>query len=130
MNLASLGFIQQWKPLIDRGATILAVRDYPRLDDAAAECALDQFKTDCAVDAETALANEADEVLTVAANTIDGATSVDMSRWFCADGVCPTTIGNVRVYRDRGHFTATYGETLGEPLSLELRRQADFPALP
>ena len=93
LELGVAGFHTAWKPLIDRGATILAVRDYPRLDDAAAECALDQFKTDCAVDAETALANEADEVLTVAANTIDGATSVDMSRWFCADGVCPTTIG-------------------------------------
>lgn len=130
LELGVAGFHAAWQPLIDRGATILAVRDYPRLDEAAIECALEQFETDCSVDSKVALADEADEVLAVAANTIEGATSVDMSRWFCSDGSCPTTIGGVRVYRDHAHFTATYGETLGEPLSIELRRQGGLPALP
>lgn len=41
---------------------------------------------------------------------------------FCAvDGPCPPVIGNVVVYRDAHHMTATYSATLAPALSRRLR---------
>lgn len=45
---------------------------------------------------------------------------IDMTYAFCADGVCPMTIGNVTVWRDYHHFTATYARTLAPAFGREL----------
>ncbi|MBP2437562.1 acyltransferase family protein [Microbacterium amylolyticum] len=122
------GFHEAWQPLIDRGSTILAVRDYPRLVGESRTCALEKFLDDCVVSQDEALIDENEETIAVAARTVNGATVIDMTEWFCSDGECPTTIGDVRVYRDHAHFTETYGHTLGEPLLQELQRQAGLPS--
>ncbi|MFC7767127.1 SGNH hydrolase domain-containing protein [Leucobacter soli] len=47
---------------------------------------------------------------------------IDMNNWVCPDPhSCAVVIGNVFVWRDSHHLTATYAETLAEPLEAKLR---------
>lgn len=45
---------------------------------------------------------------------------IDMTGWFCTSDFCPGIIGNVVVYRDAHHITATYSGLLAQPLYEEL----------
>jgi peptidoglycan/LPS O-acetylase OafA/YrhL len=45
---------------------------------------------------------------------------LDTRRFFCADGICPVVIGNVLVYRDSHHLTATYARTMAPILRDEI----------
>jgi len=42
----------------------------------------------------------------------DNVRLIDLTRFFCVDGFCPAVIGNVLVYHDGSHLTATYARTL------------------
>lgn len=46
--------------------------------------------------------------------------AIDMLPYFCQAGVCPAVIGNVLVYRDRHHLTATYARSLAPILGQEV----------
>ncbi len=126
-NAGVQGYESAWQPLIDRGATILAIRDYPRTTLELIGCGVKTPHTPCSRSVEEATVDFENEVLAVAADRVQGAEVVDMSNWFCADGACPVVIGNVHVYRDAGHFTETFGRSLSEPLLHELKEQAGFP---
>ncbi len=41
-----------------------------------------------------------------------GIRQIDPQKMFCSARVCPPVVGNVLVYRDSGHVTATYSETM------------------
>ena len=45
---------------------------------------------------------------------------VDLSDRFCLDDICPAVIGNVLVYRDSHHITATYSRLLSDDLAERL----------
>jgi len=54
---------------------------------------------------------------------------VRTARFFCRDGFCPATIGNVIVYRDTAaHITASYARTLS-PYLVQAIERALPPAL-
>ena len=44
------------------------------------------------------------------------AAALDLSDLLCEELVCPTVIGNVQVYIDTDHLTATFSRTLAGPL--------------
>ena len=46
-----------------------------------------------------------------------GARVIDPVPWFCTETACPVVVGNVLVYKDRHHMTATYSRLLA-PLLL------------
>lgn len=118
------GYKKVWQPLIDNGAKILAIRDYPRMTDEVLECARRDPQAECAVSIDEGLVALQEEALALAALDQEGAELVDMTEWFCQGDVCPAVIGNVQVYRDKSHFTNTYGETLTAALRKELKAQA------
>ena len=45
---------------------------------------------------------------------------VDASRWFCADGMCPSVVGSFVTMRDSEHMTPDYARWLAEPLATSL----------
>jgi hypothetical protein len=45
---------------------------------------------------------------------------IDVAPMLCRDGTCPAVIGNVIVYRNDAHLTATYVRTLTTWLSHQL----------
>ena len=57
-----------------------------------------------------------------------GAEFVKTSQWFCADGRCPTVIGDYIARRDKAHVSVSYAEYLTD--ELEERLQARLSARP
>jgi hypothetical protein len=53
-----------------------------------------------------------------------GIRTIDPQKMFCSEKICPPVIGNVLVYRDSGHVTATYSETMTDWFSRVL---AEYP---
>lgn len=51
-------------------------------------------------------------VNTRAAEQVPGTVLIDLSPVLCPQGICPAVIGNVLVYRNTNHITATYMRTL------------------
>jgi peptidoglycan/LPS O-acetylase OafA/YrhL len=55
-----------------------------------------------------------------AAEQVPGVTLIDPTPMICPDEVCPAVIGDVLVYRDTNHLTATYARTLAPWLESQL----------
>ena len=94
------------------GIKVIAVRDTPRILENVPDC-LEETPTDslgCGakrVDLYDEVA-PTDEV----AQSLPGTTFLDFSDYFCNDTICPAVIGNVIVYKDDNHVTATYMKSL------------------
>jgi hypothetical protein len=54
------------------------------------------------------------------------AVHLDLSRFICGARLCEGTAGNVLIYRDDNHMTATYAATLTRPLHNSLRTKAPW----
>lgn len=128
VEAGAIGYQEFWRPLIARGATILAMHDYPQLTAEAKQCALDDPRGDCGRKQSDAVVDPEREAIAIAAQRTDGAELIDMSRWFCRDGYCPAVVGDVRVHRDPDHMSATYSRSLTDPLREELAEQAGVQA--
>ena len=114
------GYVEQWRKLADLGIPVVALRDHPRYDYDPSECAHQK-----GIDAPECMGRKADyyppEPPYASIPDIPPTVSfVDFSDYFCADGVCPPVIGNVLVYLDDNHVTATYLETLAPQMEQEL----------
>jgi hypothetical protein len=59
---------------------------------------------------------------TAAAATKAGAVVIDPTLWFCADQKCPSVVGNIAVYNDQTHMSATYSATLAPVLAVALKK--------
>ena len=69
--------------------------------------------------------------VSAAVERIDGVGVIDPTGEFCLSDVCPAVIGNVLVYRNSGHVTATYAGTIASWLDRRLatpRRVRPDPA--
>jgi peptidoglycan/LPS O-acetylase OafA/YrhL len=117
-----------WKPLAELGVPIVAVRDNPRHSEDPLDClerARDIGPTTCAVKEKDALGNF--DAFAKTAGTVKGSTLLDLSDYYCRDGICPSVIGGVTVYRDITHLTQTYSRTLAPYIHREL---VDLGVLP
>ncbi|WP_228771812.1 acyltransferase family protein [Actinokineospora iranica] len=106
------GFVERWRELDRAGITVLAVRDNPRFGHSPPECVLrDGAESDrCAVPRGDILAADPpyDNIPDIPSNV----SFLDFSDYFCTSLTCPPTIGNVLVYMDDNHVTATFMTTL------------------
>jgi len=59
-----------------------------------------------------------------AAADASGATLVDMTDWICPVARCPVVIGDILVYRDVHHMTATFAASLSDPLRAAIEDDA------
>jgi peptidoglycan/LPS O-acetylase OafA/YrhL len=55
-----------------------------------------------------------------AATATTGARLVDLSDWFCDASACPPVSGNVLLYRDSHHVTATFARAMADVIGAEL----------
>jgi peptidoglycan/LPS O-acetylase OafA/YrhL len=124
------GYAAAWNSVIDAGIPVGVIMDprWPVIDspsecvevnrDDLAECAYREADSDKtgATFQESAL------------RQADAAVALDLSDQICPEGTCPAVIGNVVVWRDAGHLTATYAETMAPSLLQELRDQDLVPA--
>ncbi|WP_343233474.1 acyltransferase family protein [Streptomonospora sp. PA3] len=112
----AVGMTRLWGPLEDSGSHVVAIRDTPRMAERLPECVSRHAGSlsECARAPEDAFANT-DPQLLAARNDPDAAV-VDLTDSLCTGDTCLPVIGNVLVYRDSHHLTATYSRLLAPDL--------------
>lgn len=106
------GYIATLQELRDTGAKVVVIRDVPRPPKDILECvsrSLDRLQ-DCSFPRSEALDYPAVNVS--AANEVEGVQLIDATPVLCPDRTCPAVIGDVLVYENGSHITATYMRTL------------------
>jgi len=107
------GYLERWRALEAAGIPVLAVRDVPRPLVDVPDCVEVHGPTSprCGspaaqfgLDDPPPLARRTDVPRSV--------TLIDLTPLLCPDAYCPPVIGNVLVYHDNSHLTATYARTL------------------
>jgi peptidoglycan/LPS O-acetylase OafA/YrhL len=102
------GFVEQWSRLAEMDIPVLAVRDNPRFDFSVPDCVQQNGRDtlECGVDraAVYAAVPPYEELPDVPPNVV----FLDLADLVCDATRCPAEIGNVLVYLDDNHLTATY----------------------
>lgn len=120
------GYVQQWQRLGEREVSVVAFRDTPRIGFDGPEC-IERYGPDSELckwrlDERRASRNP----LLDRGDLPDNVHVFDPLHMFCVEAVCPSVIGNVLVYRDHHHITATYARTMapaiGEVLDEAMKR--------
>ncbi|MCF3942682.1 acyltransferase family protein [Oceanobacillus alkalisoli] len=106
------GYVEAWEILEEHDIQVFAVRDNPRFTFDVPSCVEENGpdSIECAVEQEEILPAEApwDQLENPPANVH----YADFTDRFCEDGSCKAVVGNVLVYTDSHHITATYSSTL------------------
>ncbi|MQA61086.1 MAG: acyltransferase family protein [Actinophytocola sp.] len=114
------GFVAQWRKLSAAGIPVVAVRDHPRFDFDPARCAVRH-----GVDAEQCTVRRDEfyrerppytDIRDMPANV----RFVDLVDYYCENEYCPPVIGNVWVYMDPKHLSASYMRTMAPVMEREL----------
>ncbi len=120
------GLVESWRAQAERGTRIIAIRDNPRATRGTAACVARHrllANEYCALDRVRALGSF--DPHATATRALPGSSLIDLTDLYCDAGTCPAVIGNVVVYRDDNHITATFSRTLAPRLGEELKRLLD-----
>ena len=114
VTATTAGMAATLKQLTAVGAKVLVLRDTPRPGIDIPDCvsSAGQSLAKCATDRTVALSGASTGVEQAAAKQVKGAGYVDLDTSVCPSDPCAPIIGNVLVYRDPDHMTATYAGTL------------------
>jgi len=120
------GQVGAWEVLDDAGIPVIAMRDTPRFSFRVPEC------VEANPDSVESCSRERSEIFPDRAPVLDApglpdsTVLVDLTDSFCTATTCDAIIGNVLVYRDDDHMTATYSKTLASSLRAKLMEQASW----
>lgn len=106
------GYRSIWQHLTDADIPIIVLRDNPRPFIDVPACASLNPGNPQKCNRKRADVLDAEDPIHRAATGFPGVKLLDLSRYFCPDESCPIVIGNVLVYRDGDHITASYATTL------------------
>lgn len=114
------GYVEAWEILEEHDIPVFAVRDNPRFTFDVPSCVEENGadNLDCAVEREEIL--PADAPWDQLNNPPENVHYVDFTDRFCEDDYCKAVVGNVLVYTDSHHITATYSSTLAPFVREEL----------
>lgn len=118
------GYASTLEKLRSTGAAVALIDDVPHPDKNIPQCvsrSLDHLQ-ECATPRSKALAYPRINARTVA--EVDGVRLIDPTSEVCLEKTCPAVIGDVLVYRNGSHLTATYVRTLTPWLSERLPKLA------
>jgi hypothetical protein len=117
------GQVAAWQRLDAQGVPVLAIRDNMRFEASPVDCVAER-----GADPECGRARAdvlgAPDPLTTTPGLPDSLVPVDLTDAFCTADECPAVVGNVLVYRDDDHISATYVQTVTGFLEDLLRRDA------
>jgi hypothetical protein len=110
------GLERTWSSLTRRGIGVVAIRTTPHFPFDASDCLAAR-----GADAEGCSLPRGEAILAVDPASIAAARSpdvtlADMNGFICPGDRCRPIIGNVLVYRDKHHLTATYAASLASAL--------------
>jgi peptidoglycan/LPS O-acetylase OafA/YrhL len=108
------GMTKTLKQLTHAGAKVLVLRDTPRPGFDVPDCvsSAGQSLAKCAAGRTVAMSGASTGVEEAAVNLVKDTGYVDLDASVCPSDPCAPIIGNVLVYRDTDHMTATYAATL------------------
>lgn len=115
------------KKTIDRiDAPAVVIGDTPSVGETPALCLSQNLDNaqECAVDRDFALSSSTRKSERSAA-VATGAGFIDLTDYMCNSSTCDPIIGDVLVYRDDNHMTATFSELLSPVLAEELSEVLD-----
>ncbi|MEO5533975.1 MAG: acyltransferase family protein [Pseudolysinimonas sp.] len=116
------GYIDVWDRLASAGIRVGAFRDTPYFPQDVPACVSESPNDpDRCAGVRAEVLDVHPDPIVIAAQESDTAL-IDLSDAICLPATCPVVVGNVLVYRDRHHLTATYGRTLEPALARELAR--------
>jgi peptidoglycan/LPS O-acetylase OafA/YrhL len=113
------GFVARWQQLAQLGIPVLAIRDNPRFDRSMPDCvqssgvqqaADDPAAPICGVERAAVYAPE--PPWTHLADVPSNVRFLDIADRVCGPDLCPAVIGNVLVYLDDNHLTASYSASM------------------
>jgi peptidoglycan/LPS O-acetylase OafA/YrhL len=116
------GFHKVWNPLIQRGTSVIVIRDIPELSQSPAMCLeqLPQQMGTCSVPRSEALSIS--DLQFEAARNYPGVKAIDMTDAFCDEKKCFTMVGGIVVYLDLSHINKTYAGNLTDFLDAKIQR--------
>ncbi|WP_084143785.1 acyltransferase family protein [Amycolatopsis taiwanensis] len=106
------GFVAQWQKLAAENIPVLATRDNPRYDFPPSACVetAGPDAPECATPRADLYAP--DPPYAGLDDIPPNVSFLDFSDYYCLPDVCPPVIGNVLLYLDNNHLTATYLSTM------------------
>ncbi|NMH97101.1 acyltransferase family protein [Pseudonocardia acidicola] len=114
------GFVEQWRRMNDLGIRVIAVRDNPRFDFSPPDCIQQHGRgaPECGIARDAVFSPVAPyaQIPDVPPNV----SFLDFTDYLCDDRFCPAEIGNVLVYMDFNHLTATYLTSMAPFVEQEL----------
>ncbi|QJY44849.1 acyltransferase family protein [Pseudonocardia broussonetiae] len=116
-----VGFVERWRQLDDLGIPVLAVRDNPRFDYSPADCIqqLGRGSVVCGVAREEVYSPE--PPYAQLGDVPPNVSFLDIADAVCDDALCPAERGNVLVYMDDNHLTATFSTSMAPLLEDRIR---------
>ncbi|MEL1266185.1 SGNH hydrolase domain-containing protein, partial [Pseudoxanthomonas putridarboris] len=103
------GVLRRLKPLRRQGIQVALLRHTPWLPASGPDCV--KMGSDCVFSASAVLPQAA---LNMAIQIDPDLQSLDMTSSLCREDRCPAVVGNILVYRDQHHLTATYARTMAD----------------
>jgi hypothetical protein len=114
------GFVDRWRQLDELGIPVLALRDNPRFDYSVPDCVqADEADPDrCGVDREAVYPPVPSYAQL--ADVPPNVSFLDTADAVCDARRCPAVVGNVLVYLDDNHLTASYTTSMSGLLQAQL----------
>lgn len=109
------GLLDVWVKLEQHGIKTVAIANTPYLPFRPDDCLASKTVQECRVARSTALS--ANDPLKLAAMRMPSVNLVDMTDYICNPHECSVVVGNIVVWRDTNHLTATYSSALAPYLA-------------
>lgn len=122
------GYRATWQTFADAQIPVVAMRDVPYFSRDVPQCVASNLKDPASCDERRESVLDAYPDPLVAA-TAPGVRLIDLADSICRPAVCPAVVGNVLVYRDRDHLTATYVRSLSPMFWTQLAKTAPWREL-
>ncbi|HEY7856949.1 MAG TPA: acyltransferase family protein [Candidatus Nanopelagicales bacterium] len=117
------GWLSTLRALSRSAGSVVLLRDTPDMGRDVAGCVSAHMSNllACSTPRSIAIAaNQSDQLAQEALGALPHLHYLDMNDYVCPGTRCPAVIGNVLVYRDKDHLTATYMRTLAPVLYTRL----------
>ncbi|MBB4682760.1 acyltransferase family protein [Amycolatopsis jiangsuensis] len=116
------GFVDQWSAMDRAGIPVVALRDNPRFGFNMAACVAQRSPEDPSCTPARASALPGTPSYTAVRDVPRNVSFLDFSDYFCEKTTCPAVVGNVLVYMDDNHVTATFQTTLAPIVQRDMQQ--------
>jgi peptidoglycan/LPS O-acetylase OafA/YrhL len=104
------------------GSKVVVIGAIPKPPFLVPQCLSEHLTSDSqCTEPEANVVNLAGVASEEAAVRSAGGTYIDALPWFCANGTCGAIVGNIEIWRDDNHITATYSSFLGPVMAAYLK---------